>query len=71
MACREDETQQIVADVVVERRIGIGVLVLLDFELAPELVMLARGELAAAKRIEGAMLARGHEPGARPVRDAG
>ncbi len=58
MACGEDETQQVVADIVVERRIEIGVLLLLDLELATELVMLARGELAAAKRIEGAMLAQ-------------
>ncbi len=67
----EDEAQQVVAHVIVERGVEIrhGHL-LLRFELAAELLVLALEPLVSAEEIDGAMFRRGHEPGARVVRDA-
>jgi len=70
MAGNEDEAQQVVAHRIVHRGINIGLCgVLLDFELVAELFMLALAQLAAAEEIDGAMLGRGHEPGAGLVRN--
>src|SRR4029077_3705689 len=68
----EDEAKEIVANSVVDPGVEIwhGHL-LLRFELAAELLVLALEELVAAKVINGAMLGGGHEPGAGIVRDAG
>lgn len=44
--------------------------ILLALELAAELFVLALKELVAAKKVNGAMLCRGHQPGARIVRNA-
>ena len=71
MARREDQPQQVVADVVVHRGLEIareGVLPL--FEIVTELVVLAIEHLAAAEMIDGAMLGGGHQPGAGVVRNA-
>ncbi len=42
----------------------------IGLDLAAELLVLALDQLPAAKPVDGAMLRSGHEPGARPVRDA-
>src|SRR5438067_441147 len=67
----EDQAQQIVADVIVQRGVEIrhGQL-LLDLELTTELLVLALEHLAATQPVDRAMLRGGHEPGARVVRDA-
>src|SRR5262245_55860116 len=71
MARGEYQAQQVVADVVVERRIQIGPAgFLLDFELAADLLVLALEELLAAQEIDRAMLGGGHQPRARIVGDA-
>ena len=71
MAGGEDEAQEVVADIVVERGVEIRRgLLLLGLELAAKLVVLALGELASAQAVDCAMLGGGHEPGARVVRDA-
>ena len=50
MAGGEDEPQQVVADVVVERRVEIGATrLLLRLELVAELLVLALEQLAAAQ----------------------
>src|ERR1700730_4322640 len=68
----EHQAQQVVADGVVDRCIEIGHgHLLLRFELAAELLVLALEELVAAPKIDGAMLCGGHEPGAGIVRNAG
>jgi hypothetical protein len=67
----ENEAQEVVADILVDRGIEIRrALSSTDLDLATQLLMLAFGELAPAKEIESAVLRRGHEPGARVVRDA-
>ena len=68
MAGDEDQPQQIVADMVVERRIEVRrEAVLLDLQLAADLLMLALEHLVAAQMVEGAPLGGRHQPGARPV----
>jgi hypothetical protein len=71
MTRRENEAQQVVADVIVERvaQIRDGHL-LLDLELAAELLMLALEQLASAQPVDRTVLSGGHEPSARVVRDA-
>ena len=71
MAGGKDQAQQVVADVIVERRVerALGAL-LPGAQLVPELHVLALEQLAAAEQVDGAMLRRGHEPGARVVRHA-
>ena len=59
----EDEAEQIVADMIVERRVEIGRPLLLDLELVAELGVLAMGERVAAEEIDRPMLGGGHEPG--------
>src|SRR3989449_10458639 len=70
MTGREHEAQEIVADVIVERggQLSLGTL-LVGFELVPELDVLALEQLAATQGVDTAVLRRGHEPGARVVRD--
>jgi hypothetical protein len=71
MTGREDEAQQVVADVIVERGVELALGALLPgAELVPELHVLALEQLAAAEQVDGVMLRRGHEPGARVVRHA-
>ena len=67
----EDEAQQVVADVVVERgfEIGRGELAL-DREIVAVFLVLAALQLVAAQPVERAVLRRRHQPGARIVRDA-
>jgi hypothetical protein len=67
----EYEAKEVIANVIVERGVAIrpGHL-LLDLELATELLLLALEHLAPAQPVDGTMLRGGHEPGARLVRDA-
>ena len=68
----EHQAQEVVADVVVERRVEIRrtAISCSSLELAAELLVLALEPLVPAEVIDGAMLRGGHEPGARVVRDA-
>src|SRR5262249_3370446 len=72
MAGDEDESEQVVADVVVDRILEIrhGQFPL-QLELASELFVLALQERAATEVVDGAVLGGGHEPRPGPVRDAG
>ena len=67
----EDEAKEIVANVVVESGFDLhrGGL-LLDFEFAAELFVLAFEELVAAKMIDGAIFGSGHEPSAGIIGNA-
>jgi hypothetical protein len=67
----EDESQQVVADRIVERFV-IGIARLAVYlEFVAELLELAFRQLGAAQTIDRAMLRGRHEPGARIVRHAG
>src|SRR4029077_17553976 len=72
MAGNKDEAKEVVFDVVrfgdVEIRHG-GIL--LRFEFASELLVLAFEKLVTAEMIDGAVLGGGHQPGAGIVGDAG
>jgi hypothetical protein len=70
MAGYEHETQEVVADRVIDCGIEIGRgHLLLRLELVAKLLVLALQPLASAKQVDGPMLCRGHEPGAWVVRD--
>ena len=72
MAGGEDQAQQVVADVVVERGVKVGrCCFAVDFELVAQLRVLALHELGAAQAVDGAMLGRRHQPGAGLVGYAG
>ena len=66
----EHETQQVVAEVVVESRVKVRHSHLFLFELATEFFMLALKPCVSTEMINGAMLGGGHEPGTRVARDA-
>src|SRR5262249_5427826 len=67
----EDETQQIVAEVVVDLRLELPCRAFLfGLLVAAELFMFARRHLSSAKLVDGAMLGGRHEPGSRLVRNA-
>ena len=71
MAGDEDEAQEIVANVIVDRGVEIGLRrLLLNLELITELLMFAFEQLVAAEDIDRPMLRGGHEPGARLIRNA-
>src|SRR3989442_14049595 len=71
MAGDEHEAQQVVADMIVDRRVEIRHRrVPPSLELGTELLMLAIEHLAPAQLVDRPMLRGGHEPGARIVRDA-
>jgi hypothetical protein len=65
MAGGEDETEQVVADLVIERRVEIGSLQFRVHELVPDLGMLFVDTPRPAEMIDRSMLCRGHQPGAR------
>ena len=72
MAGDEHEAEQIVADLIVQRRVEIRLpRLLLDFELVTELLMLAFAQAVAAEDVDRPMLRGGHEPRAGIVRNAG
>src|SRR5262245_6005013 len=62
VAGNENEAQEIVADMIVERCVEVWWLVVLDLELVAELGVLAAGKLGAAEEIDRAMLCCGHQP---------
>jgi hypothetical protein len=71
MAGYEYEPEQVVANVIVDRGFQIshgGLLPGIDF--ASELFVFTLEKFCAAEGVNGAMLRRGHEPGARIIRDA-
>ena len=68
----EYKAQEIVANLIVERGIEIGLRrVLLNLKLITELLVLSFEQLVAAEKIDRSMLRGGHEPGAGVFRDAG
>jgi hypothetical protein len=69
MTGRENQAQKVVADVIVDRAIKIGHL-LLGLKLVRELLVLALEPFIPAQEIDRTMLRGGHEPGARVVRHA-
>jgi hypothetical protein len=71
MAGREDQPQQLVADVVVECRIRIGHRLLLLLQVAYQHLVLAREHAATAQTIERAAFRGRHQPRAGPFRHAG
>ena len=72
MAGREHETQQVVADVVVEGRVEVrrGRAPARPRARGRAPRALRSSSLFAAEQVDRAMLGGGHEPGARVVRDA-
>ena len=71
MAGNEDQPQQIVADRIVERVIEVRRMgILVDRQLAADLLVLALEHLVAAQMVEGAPPGGRHQPGARPLRHA-
>ena len=71
MAGDEHQAEQVVANFIFDRCVEIrhGRL-LLSLQLAAELFVLGLQPLVSPPQIDGAMFRRGHEPGARIVRDA-
>src|SRR5438445_10419086 len=67
MARHEDETEEIVADVLVDRRVGVRDL-LIAFALPSERFVLAPERLAAPDQVRGEVLRGSHPPSARPLR---
>src|SRR5438874_1207812 len=67
MARHEDEAEEVVPDVLIDRRVRVYAL-LSPFDIAPHLFVLALERLAAADRVDRAMLRRRHQPGARLLR---
>ena len=71
MAGGEDEPQQIVAHIIIERRLDLARERLLPlFEVVPQLLVLAIEHFGAAEMIDRAMLGGRHQPGAGVVRNA-
>ncbi len=71
MAGGEHQAQEVVAHLVVEGGVQVGLVgVLADLELARELLLLALVQLAAPQAVDRAVLCRAHQPGARVVRHA-
>ena len=71
MAGGEDQPQQFVADVVVQRGVQIGHGLLLLLQVARDHLVLAREHPAAAQMIERPALGGRHQPGAGLFRNAG
>ncbi len=70
MAGDKHETEQIVADVIVDRGVEVGYGLLLPrLQLVAELLVLPVEQGPAAKLVDGPVLRGGHEPGARIVGD--
>ena len=71
VARHEDQAQKVVAHVVVQ--LGVDVPLRraeLELDLASELLLLALERRAAPKQVDCPVLGRGHEPGARVIRNA-
>ena len=71
MAGGEDQPQQFVAELVVERRIRIGHRLLFLLQVVQQHLVLAREQAAAAQIIERAAFGGCHQPRARLFRHAG
>lgn len=70
VAGREHEPEQVVAHVVVDRRLDVRRAPLGVVQVAAELGVLARQHLRAPRVVERAVLRRGHEPSPGPLRHA-
>src|SRR3981081_3041541 len=70
MTRHEDQAQQIVADIVVERGVEIRHGQLLSLDLAAEFLVFALEPRVSAEVIYGTMFGGVHEPGTRVVRNA-
>jgi len=70
MAGREDEAQQIVANLVIDCGIEIRHGHLPNFEVAAQLLVLTIQQVVTGEVVDGAALCRGHQPRARIVRNA-
>ena len=70
MAGGEDQTQQVVAEFVVERLLDLGDRIGLLVEVAADFLVLALQHLGAAEAVESAMLGGLHQPGAGIARHA-
>ena len=71
MAGNENEPEQVIADVIVDRGFQTshgGLLPGIGF--ASQFFMLTLEKFCATEGVDGTMLRRGHEPGARIIRDA-
>ena len=69
----QDQAQQVVADLLLVQhglQVGRAVGLLLDLQLTPKLLLLLFEALAAAEVVQGSVLGRAPEPGARLVGDA-
>src|SRR5438874_11631262 len=69
MARHEDEAEEVIPDVLIDRRVRVDAL-LSPLDVAPHLFAFALERLAAADRVDRAMLRRRHQPGARFLRHA-
>ncbi len=71
MTRSEYETQEVVADAIVDCGVKVGHgHILMALDLAGELFVLARDQLVAAQQVNRTILRGGHQPGARVVRDS-
>ena len=71
MTRREDQAQEVVADVIVQRGVeGVGLAGLLRVDFVAQLRVLTVEKLPPAKLVDGAVLGGCHQPGARVVRNA-
>ena len=68
MTGREHQAQEVVADVIVQ--CGIEIRRHLPIDLPAQLLVLPLEPLSSPQQIDCAVLGRGHQPGARIVRDA-
>jgi hypothetical protein len=69
MAGSEHQTQEVVANMIVDSGVEIGGLEL-GLQLTSELLVLPLDPCAPPIEVDRTMLCRGHQPGARVVRDA-
>src|SRR6266542_539374 len=65
----EDEAQEIVSDILVDRRVQVHAL-LSSLDIASDLFVLALERRAASDQVDRAVLGGPHEPGPRPLRHA-
>ena len=66
MACHEDEAEEIVSELLVDRGVHVPA-ALIPLDITSELFVLAFERLATPDQIGRAMLRGGHQPGARPL----
>jgi hypothetical protein len=70
MACRENESQEVVTNVVLDCSVEIGHAQFLDLELTSQLVLLPLEVLISTKHVDRSVLGGSHQPRPRSFRDA-